>query len=322
MMSEFLADDLTRSGFEASSLRVSYTDALSSALSSSQPPAVPADGSQPVLCKLSPRVEVRDAVFLVLAADWNHAGWAAAQTWPGGMSIGVESSASATQAVAASTAPDCKDFGTARRQQVEASRAEGQQYVRRALNDAGNEGPARFLEPDTAEATVTGLIRRPPRSVRSPSDRGRADDGGLISLEWLLIVAAVIAMSTVTVSAVNKTIFDRSEDLSGSTVRKQSATTEARQIVLDAHRDFQWQPKIAAKYAGWVPYYESLCVGLGTIYEDVGLLTSPVFRHIGSNRAEVVKRVEIVTSESPFDTVTSQDWRGRNYAHCGVTFLE
>ena len=107
MMSEFLADDLTRSGFEASSLRVSYTDALSS----SQSLAVPADGSQPVLCKLSPRVEVRDAVFLVLAADWNHAGWAAAQTWPGGMSIGVESSASATQAVAASTARDCKTLG-------------------------------------------------------------------------------------------------------------------------------------------------------------------------------------------------------------------
>ena len=38
MMSEFLADDLTRSGFEASSLRVSYTDALSSSQSSSQPP--------------------------------------------------------------------------------------------------------------------------------------------------------------------------------------------------------------------------------------------------------------------------------------------
>ena len=114
MMSEFLADDLTRSGFEASSLRVSYTDALSSGQSSSDPgdgSQPVGDGSQPVLCRLSPRVEVRDAVFLVLAADWNHAGWAAAQTWPGGISIGVESSASATQAVAASSAPDCKTLG-------------------------------------------------------------------------------------------------------------------------------------------------------------------------------------------------------------------
>ena len=169
---------------------------------------------------------------------------------------------------------------------------------------------------------MTGLIRRPPRSVRSPSDRGRADDGGLISLEWLLIVAAVIAMSTVTVSAVNKTIFDRSEDLSGSTVRKQSAITEARQIVLDADRDFQWQPKIAAKYAGWKLYYESLCLGLKTIYEDVGLSPSPVFRYIENKRAEAVKREEIVTSDSPFYTVTSQDLRYGSYAHCGVTFLE
>ena len=143
-----------------------------------------------------------------------------------------------------------------------------------------------------------------------------------MSLEWLLIVAAVIAMSTVTVFAVNKTIFDRSEDLSGSTVRKQSATAEARQIVLDADRDFQWQPKIAAKYAGWKLYYESLCVGLVTIYEDVGLSTSPLFWYIEDKRAETVKHRDIVSSDSPFHTVTSQDLRYGSYAHCGVTFLE
>ena len=142
-----------------------------------------------------------------------------------------------------------------------------------------------------------------------------------MSLEWLLIVAAVIAMSAVTVFAVNKTIFDRSEDLSGSTVRKQSATTEARQIVLDADRDFQWQPKIAAKYRGWQLYYESLCKGLETIYEDVGLRTIGKFRFHYSSRAELVDREQIVPSESPFDTVTSEDWRFY-YAHCGVTFLE
>ena len=48
-------------------------------------------GEKALPCRISLRAEVRDAVHVVLSADWVHAGWAAAQVWPDGTRMGAES---------------------------------------------------------------------------------------------------------------------------------------------------------------------------------------------------------------------------------------
>ena len=72
--------DLGNLGVDMSSLRGFYSDSLA------------ADGTDERLpCKISERVVVEGAVHVALSADWQHAGWAAAQVWPDGTRIGAES---------------------------------------------------------------------------------------------------------------------------------------------------------------------------------------------------------------------------------------
>ena len=53
-------------------------------------------------CVISGNLETRNAVYAALAADWQDAGWAAAQVWPDGVRMGSEQVARLHQ----STAPD------------------------------------------------------------------------------------------------------------------------------------------------------------------------------------------------------------------------
>ena len=51
---------------------------------------------------------VRDAVHVALAADWQDAGWAAAQVWPDGLPMAAESMGRLSRRdAAAATAPVC-----------------------------------------------------------------------------------------------------------------------------------------------------------------------------------------------------------------------
>ena len=76
-MFNWIVADLGNLGVDMNSLRGFYSDSLSLA--------------QELPCTISPKVEVRDAVHVALAADWQYAGWAAAQVWPDGTRVGAES---------------------------------------------------------------------------------------------------------------------------------------------------------------------------------------------------------------------------------------
>ena len=92
-MAAFIADDLESLGFDADSLRGFYTDALSE-----QELPGGEEGQMALPCKVSPRVEVSDAVHVALTADWNGAGWAVAQVWPDGTIMGAEAIGRLTKA--------------------------------------------------------------------------------------------------------------------------------------------------------------------------------------------------------------------------------
>ena len=96
LMFEWIAADLGVLGVDVGSLRGFYSDSLS--LSYGLP------------CKISPKVEVHDAVHVTLAADWDSAGWAAAQVWPDGTRMGAESIGRLRRSVSESELPvECED---------------------------------------------------------------------------------------------------------------------------------------------------------------------------------------------------------------------
>ncbi|MCY4424146.1 MAG: hypothetical protein OXC06_13875, partial [Acidimicrobiaceae bacterium] len=82
---ESVVRDLGNLGVDVGSLRGFYSDSL--------------DVQVGVPCKISERVVVRDAVHVALAADWQDAGWAAAQVWPEGRRLGAESIGRRSRAV-------------------------------------------------------------------------------------------------------------------------------------------------------------------------------------------------------------------------------
>ena len=59
-------------------------------------------------CRTAEETVVRDAVHVALAADWQDAGWAAAQVWPDGMPMAAESTGRLSQSVTGSTEPGCR----------------------------------------------------------------------------------------------------------------------------------------------------------------------------------------------------------------------
>ncbi len=58
-------------------------------------------------CKVISGLETRNAVYLALAGRWENAGWAAAQTWPGGVYLGSEAVARLNQHKLPWTNRDC-----------------------------------------------------------------------------------------------------------------------------------------------------------------------------------------------------------------------
>ena len=96
---ESVVRDLGNLGVDVGSLRGFYSDSLEG---SAAPLAVP--------CQISPRIDVEDAVHVALVADWDAAGWAAAQVWPDGRRMGGESIGRRSRAVDSSVLPDrCGD---------------------------------------------------------------------------------------------------------------------------------------------------------------------------------------------------------------------
>lgn len=105
---EALVRDLGNLGFDMGSLRGFYSDSLkgSSMIGTCSNPAHTSESActgaggtwfeLPCLVaigRLDPRADVvvRDAAHVALAADWQDAGWAAAQVWPDGLPMAAES---------------------------------------------------------------------------------------------------------------------------------------------------------------------------------------------------------------------------------------
>ena len=124
---------------------------------------------------------------------------------------------------------------------------------------------------------IPNKIRRRVSRIRRCIAHRRADESGLTTLEWLLIVAAVAGLAALAVVLVQNVVDDTSEQISGSSARVTAARLAADQIVQDADRGAVDQPAGAKKYGQWKNYYTQKCNRLEITYGDAGIISTPNF---------------------------------------------
>ena len=118
---------------------------------------------------------------------------------------------------------------------------------------------------------IPNKIRRRVSRIRRCVERRRADESGLTTLEWLLIVAAVAGLAALAVVLVTNVVDDTSEQISGSSARVTAARVAAQAVVDDANRSASAQPAGAKKYAEWAKHYKSKCDRIEITYGDAGV---------------------------------------------------
>ena len=138
-------------------------------------------------------------------------------------------------------------------------------------------------------------LQRTMGCVRSRLPRGRADESGLTTLEWLLIVAAVAGLAALAVVLVTNVVDDTSEQISGSSARVTAARIAADSIANDAKADGDDQPADAKTYSEWASYYTQKCNRLSITYGDAGVVVAPNFTY-GGELALSQSRLPMLTS--------------------------
>ena len=121
------------------------------------------------------------------------------------------------------------------------------------------------------------MVRGGPRRRRWP--KRRADESGLTTLEWLLIVAAVAGLAALAVVLVQNVVSQTSEQIAGSSARRVAAelhaadiNDEARAIATDAAWRHLAPPSTTAKTAHAADLssiYRKKCQRLRITYGDV-----------------------------------------------------
>ena len=146
-----------------------------------------------------------------------------------------------------------------------------------------------MTETSTLVTTTTRSSQRPqpaPEGPRRPTERRwpkrRADESGLTTLEWLLIVAAVAGLAALAVVLVQNVVGDTAEQIAGSSARRTAASLAADSIVRDAGDDLDDQPTDAKTWGDWSDFYESKCERLSLTYGDAGITVHPNFTYLAA----------------------------------------
>ena len=124
----------------------------------------------------------------------------------------------------------------------------------------------------------TGLRQRWLHRLRRRLLTTKADESGITTLEWLLIVAAVAGLAALAVVLVQNVVNETSEQIAGSSARKTAATVAADQLMRDAAKASGDQPRDAKTWGDWRDYYTGRCERLEITYGDAGIDVAASFR--------------------------------------------
>ena len=113
-------------------------------------------------------------------------------------------------------------------------------------------------------------LHRRVRKIREVRHAAMADERGVTTLEWLLIVAAVAGLAALAVVLVQNVVSDTSEQVAGSSARKTAAQIAAKEIQEEAkvpggrgEDDERWNT-----WGEWTRYFTDKCERLLITYSD------------------------------------------------------
>ena len=145
---------------------------------------------------------------------------------------------------------------------------------------------------ESQKSTTTDAARDPLRRAAKRAvarlRRGRADESGLTTLEWLLIVAAVAGLAALAVVLVQNVVDDTAEQIGGNSARGTAARVAAERITREARaalptsgdddntgiwtlNDADDATAIVAKQSGVNTEYGAACDRLEINYGDAGV---------------------------------------------------
>ncbi|WP_420446149.1 hypothetical protein [Candidatus Poriferisodalis sp.] len=107
-------------------------------------------------------------------------------------------------------------------------------------------------------------------AIKRRLPKARADERGLTTLEWLLIVAAVAGLAALAVVLVQTVVSDTSEQIAGSSARRTAAEVAAAQVEQEA-KNADITDDLYDNWAKWENYFTSKCDRIAIVYSDAGI---------------------------------------------------
>ena len=113
-----------------------------------------------------------------------------------------------------------------------------------------------------------GLPLRWPQRLRKRLVATRADESGVTTLEWLLIVAAVAGLAALAVVLVQNVVSETSEQIAGSSARLTAAQVAASSVEAEAKQpatitDDRWK-----SWNKWDNYFTAKCERIEITFSD------------------------------------------------------
>jgi hypothetical protein len=134
--------------------------------------------------------------------------------------------------------------------------------------------------------------------------RRKADECGLTTLEWLLIVAAVAGLAALAVVLVQNVVDDTAEQLGGASARETAANVAADTVIREAKTA---QPSDARfnTWQKWELYFTARCERLEILYSDTNLDVEAIFhRPTGKSDDASLTSAELNAADDKAATAT------------------
>ena len=113
-----------------------------------------------------------------------------------------------------------------------------------------------------------GLPRRLTQKLRKRLVTTRADESGVTTLEWLLIVAAVAGLAALAVVLVQNVVSETSEQIAGSSARLTAAQVAASSVQTEAGQPATLTDKRWDVWNKWDNYFTAKCERIKITFSD------------------------------------------------------
>ena len=150
------------------------------------------------------------------------------------------------------------------------------------------------VEEQAARSALGGRTK----SIRRKLRRGRADESGLTTLEWLLIVAAVAGLAALAVVLVQNVVDQTAEEISGSSARRTAAQVAADAVELESKSARAFNNPRIENWSDWELYYSDKCGRIGVTYSDAKVTMDLAFNQSGDTfgTTELATATDAVTT--------------------------